>query len=337
MTNISKCLSENFAQIVSVYLGDKEKKQNEQVFALLEEGCCDFYELSSLFKSRLIHHTYVDLLLNLGQAALKLGMNSAAEEIFEISIEECGTDEKLIDYAANANLELGKLLALKFFWKESLLKISLAKELYTKEKNYKSLFFCEALSGLIFEEIGGYLNARKNFANCLLLVNDKNDNEKMGFIFSNLGLLEFNQNSLESAISNFRRAEIYYQKSDNQSKVLEIKYNLSLLYLLIKDYNNAFREIEETIFNNETKRYFTSNDTIYVNKVKMFIEKNEFPFTIPLNHQSFDIYGFRASNNIIEYIYQLKTAISGSVNPVYKDYSNAIAVSKEKRNSLTII
>jgi tetratricopeptide (TPR) repeat protein len=337
MTNISKCLSENFAQIVSVYLGEKDKNQNEQVFALLDDECCDFYELSSVFKSRLIRHTYVDLLLNLGQAALKLGMNSAAEEIFEISIEECGNDEKLIDYAANANLELGKILALKFLWKESLLKIAVAKELYTKEKNYKSLFFCEALSGLIFEEIGGYLNARKNFANCLLLVNDKNDNEKMGFIFSNLGLLEFNQNNLESAISNFRRAEIYYQKSDNQSKVLEIKYNLSLLYLLIKDYNNAFREIEETIFNNETKRYFTSNDKIYVNKVKMFIEKNEFPCTIPLNHQSFDIYGFRASNNIIEYIYQLKTAISGSVNPVYKDYSSAIAVPKEKRSSLTII
>lgn len=337
MTNISKCLTDSFAQIISVYLGERDKKQNERVFNLLDEGGSDFSELSSIFKSRLLHHTYIDLLLNLGQAALKLGMNSVAEEIFEIAVEECGTNEKLIDYAANANMELGKLLALKYFWKESLLKIETAKELYTKEKNYKSLFFCEALSGLIFEEIGGFLNARKNFANCLHIINDKNDNEKMGFVFSNLGLLEFNQNNLESAISNFRRAEIYYQKSDNQSKVLEIKYNLSLLYLLVKDYNNAFREIEETIFNNETKRYFTSNDKIYVNKVKMFIEKNDFTFTIPLNHQSFDIYGFRASNNIIEYIYQLKTAISSNVNPVYKDFPNSIALSQNKRSPLTII
>jgi tetratricopeptide (TPR) repeat protein len=337
MTNISKCLSENFVQIISVYLGDKDSKQNEHLFNLLNNGYSDFCELSTVFKSRLIHHTYIDLILNLGQAALKLGASPVAEEIFETAIMECGDDEKLIDYAANANLELGKILALKFNLQESLIKIAAANDLYTKEKNYKSAFYCEALSGLIFEELGGFLNARKHFANCLHLVNDKNDNEKMGFVFSNLGLLEFNQNNLENAISNFRRAEIYFLKGDNQNKVLEIKYNLSLLYLLIKDYNNAFREIEETIFNSETKRYFSSNDKIYVNKVKMFIEKKDFAFTIPLNHQSFDIYGFRTSNNIIEYIYQLKTAISSNVNPVYKDYSNAMAVPQNNRSSLTII
>ena len=38
------------------------------------------------------------------------------------------------------------------------------------------------MSGLIFEEIGGYLNARKHFANCLSLINDRDDNEKNGFL-----------------------------------------------------------------------------------------------------------------------------------------------------------
>ena len=337
MTNISKCLSDNFEQIISVYLGDKDKKQNESVLNLLENGCRDFYELSSFLKSRLLHHTYIDLLLNLGQSALKLGMNIIAEEIFELIIQESRDDDKLIDYAANANLESGKILALKFLWKESLLRISAANELYIKEKNYKSSFYCEAMSGLIFEEIGGYLNARKHFANCLSLINDRDDNEKMGFVFSNLGLLEFYQNNMESAISNFRRSEIYYQKVNNQIKILEIKYNLSLLYLLIKDYNNAFREIEETIFNTEMKSYFMSNDKIYVNKIKMFIERNDFTFAIPLNHHSFDIYGFRASNDIIEYIYQLKTAISNNVNSVYKEYSGTIAASQKNGSSLTII
>lgn len=337
MTNISQCLSDNFMSLISAYLGDKEQGQNEYLLSLLNGRYSDFQELSNFFKGKLIHHTYVDLFLNLGQTAQKLGFTDIAEEILEIVIKECGNDEKLIDYAANANLELAKILALKFFWKESLVRISVANELYIKEKNYKSSFYCEALSGLIFEEIGGYINARRHFLNCLTLVDDKYDNEKMGFIFSNLGLLEFYQNNLENSISNFRRSEIYYHKIENRIKILEIKYNLSLLYLLIKDYDNAFREIEETIFNNETKSYFTSGEKMYINKVRMFIERNDFAFTIPLNHHSFDVYGFRASNDIIEYIYQLKTAISSNVNPVYKDYSGSLGVSQKNRSPLTII
>jgi len=337
MSNISKSLSDSFLSIISVYLSNKDRKENQYVSEIIQNGLNDPDELKILFKNRLLHHTYIDLLLNLGQTALKFGANSVAEEFFESIVKESSDDDKLIDYTAAASLELGKILAVKFLWKESLVKIAAANELYTREKNYKSSFYCEALSGLIFEEIGGYLNARKHFANCLALVNDKSDGEKMGFIFSNLGLLEFYQNNLEHSISNFRRSEIYYQRADNKIKLLEIKYNLSLLYLLIKDYNNAFREIEETIFNTETKSYFTANEKIYVNKVKMFIERNDFTLAIPLNHQSFDIYGFRASNDIIEYIYQLKTAISNNVNSVYKEFSGSLAISQKNGSSLTII
>lgn len=337
MRNVSQCLTDSFMKLISVYLGDNDPRQNEYVLSLVNGGYGDCYELSNFFKSKLIHHTYIDLFLNLGQTAQKLGFTDIAEEILEIVIKECGDDEKLIDYAANANFELAKILALKFFWKESLIRMSVANELYVREKNFKSSFYCEAISGLIFEEIGGYVNAKRNFQNCLGLVNDKNDNEKMGFVYSNLGLLEFYQNNLENSISNFRRSEIYYQKVENRIKILEIKYNLSLLYLLIKDYDNAFREIEETIFNNETKSYFISSEKMYINKVRMYIERNDFTFTIPLNHHSFDVYGFRASNDIIEYIYQLKTAISSNANSGYNDYSGSLGVSRKERSPLTII
>lgn len=337
MLTITKKLADNFYEIASIYLGEKDKKQFELIPEFSDGAPSDFYEISGFLKGRLLHHTYVDLLLNFGQVALKLGANAVAEKIFEIIVNESGDDDKLIDYAANANLEWGKILASKFLWKESLVRVNAANELYTREKNFKSSFYCEALLGLIFEEIGGYPSARKHFANCLHLVNDKTDSEKLGFVFSNLGLLEFYQNNLESAISNFRRSEIYYQKVNNQIKILEIKYNLSLLYLLIKDYNNAFREIEETIFNNETKSYFTANEKIYINKVKTFIERNDFSFTVPLNHSSFNVYGFRTSTDIIEYIYQLKTAISNNVNSVYKNYSGSMAAAQNNRSSITII
>ncbi len=334
MKNISKPLLDNWSQILSVYFSGKN---GDRAVSPLDLDFIDLEDFGNYLKGKLLKHTFIDLLFNLGQSALRIGSNKVAEEVFELIVEESKGDEKLIDYTANASLELGKILALKFFWKESLLKINYANELYGREKNFKSSFYCEILSGLIFEEIGGYLNARKHFANCLNLVNDRNDNERMGFVFSNLGLLEFYQNNLEGAISNFRRSEIYYQKVGNRIKILEVKYNLSLLYLLIKDYNNAFREIEETIFNNETKSYFTANEKIYVNKVKMFIERNDFTFAIPLNHTSFDIYGFRASNDIIEYIYQLKTAISNNVNSVYKEYPATVSASQKNGSTITII
>jgi len=337
MLTISKTLAENFIQIAGIYLSQKDKNQFEGMSEVCGAGSCDFYEISGFLREKLNQYTFIDVMLNFGQAALKSGSNAVAEFIFESIAAECGDDEKLIDYAANANLELGKILASRFLWKESLVRITAANELYTKEKNFKSSYVCETLLALIFEEIGGYPNARKHFANCLLLVNDKNDSDKLGFIFSNLGILEFYQNNMEGAISNFRRAEIYYQKVNNQIKILELKYNLSLLYLLIKDYNNAFREIEETIFNNETKSYFSANDKIYINKVKTFIERNDFTFAIPLNHHSFDVYGFRTSNDIIEYIYQLKTAISNNVNSVYKTYAGSMSVSQKNRSSITII
>lgn len=336
MLNLTKTLTENYSHLIKAYMGD-DIQSADYAFRLMESPAADFSELCSLFKSKLVHHTYIDLLLSMGQAAVKLGISKAAEEIFERIIEETADDEKLIDYRANANLELGKILAQRFLWKESLVKIGAANELYIREKNYKSSFFCEALSGLIFEEIGGYPNARKHFANCLMLVNDKNESDKMGFVFSNLGLLEFYQNNLESAISNFRRAEIYYQKSDNKQKVLELKYNLSLLYLLVKDYNNAFREIEETIFGSGFKGYFGANEKIYVNKVKLFIDRNDFSFTIPLSHNSFDLYGFRASNDVVEYIYQLKTAISSNVNSVFKEFPGSYNTAQKTRSSITII
>lgn len=336
MLNLTKTLSDNYSQLIRAYMGD-DMQSAEYAVRLMETPAADFSELCGLFKSKLVHHIYIDLLLNMGQTAVKLGLSKAAEQIFETIIDETADDEKLIDYTANANLELGKILAQRFLWKESLVRIAAANELYIREKNFKSSFFCEALSGLIFEEIGGYPNARKHFANCLMLVNDKNESDKMGFIFSNLGLLEFYQNNLESAISNFRRAEIYYQKADNQQKVLELKYNLSLLYLLVKDYNNAFREIEETIFGSDTKGYFAAGEKIYVNKVKMFIERNDFTFTIPLSHNSFDIYGFRASNDVIEYIYQLKTAISSNVNSVFKELPGGFSAVQKSRSSITII
>ena len=140
MLNLTKTLTENYSHLIKAYMGD-DIQSADYAFRLMESPAADFSELCSLFKSKLVHHTYIDLLLSMGQAAVKLGISKAAEEIFERIIEETADDEKLIDYRANANLELGKILAQRFLWKESLVKIGAANELYIREKNYKSSFF----------------------------------------------------------------------------------------------------------------------------------------------------------------------------------------------------
>ena len=337
MINISKCLSDNLLTTIMSYMNGQGIKIIDSLTEVLNDNDSSFTDVADFLKGKIPNFTLIDLLFNIGLDVQKAGNNNLSKEIFEIVLSECGDDDKYIDYAASSNLELGKIYASRFLWKESLLKISAANEIFLREKNYQKSFYCESLCGLIFEELGGYLNARRHYINCLNLINMKTDNEKMGFVFSNLGILEFFQNNLENAISNFRRAEIYYRKVPNNNKIVEIKYNLSLLYILIKDFNNAFREIEDAIYNSEYKKHITSPENIYVNKVKLFLEKNDFSFTIPMIHNNIDIYGKHASSDLFEYIYQLKTAISGNVSSILNEVTPNYNIAQSDINPVTII
>lgn len=261
-------------------------------------------------RDKLDDNNYHNFLIDLGKMMISEGEHFLASEIFN-NILLFSTNEKDLQlFKVQANVNLAKIYISQANWKEALLNLNEAREIFLNVHDNKGLSQCEHLFGVIASQKGDLTTAKSIFEKALTYLENQDDKLLYGNIEINLGNVFAKSGNYEEALNHYQSCLLKFQELGDKRRVAEVRNNMGMVHIHKKEYEYALFEYDECIQIASEGRYLPILGIAYVNKAFVYIQINELKLSAFYAAKAMDI-SYQVNNLIsIADIYKLKGIIS---------------------------
>ncbi len=245
--------------------------------------------LIAFTKNRISKFKLAELLVYTGEVLISQGEFDLAYEVYSNVLEIASTEPDLENLQAYSLLALGDVSSRQAHWKDSIIYIRRAKNIFEREKDYKGCARCENLLGTIYGDKSDIKKTRFHLEKSLSYLNPKKDLSLVGIVEINLGIIESVQGNQNAALTYYKRALVKFEQIKDYRRIGELRNNLGMFFINKGDHNSALKEFDISISIYPRAKFLPTLAISYLSKAYIYTKLKDYQLANAFAEKSMDI------------------------------------------------
>jgi tetratricopeptide (TPR) repeat protein len=307
-------------------INSRDRKQIDTEFPTENNFVSQIDQIILYAKEKLERKKFLKFLLSAGKYAFNEGEGDLSLEIYEIVIRDSKGNPEHSENLAEARLQIADVYKKRNKWVLSLKFLAESKEIYQKLGNDNGKARCSNMLGTIYGEIGNVKKAKLCFEESLQLISSSDDQELIGIIEINLGIISGIFADYQKSRDYFNIALKYFLKKEDKKRIAEIynniammEYNAGNLGLSLDEFNKS---IEVSLDNN----YFQILGLSFLGKAITYLKLNSLELATIFSDKAMTVCNKAADRLSVADIYKVKGIIEREYGR-YKESENLLKTS----------